>query len=82
MKSIGIVRKIDTLGRVVIPKELRDIMDLPEKSPVEIFVNEDQIIFTKYNPGCIFCGDVQNVIEYHDKYVCKNCLDEMGNISD
>lgn len=75
MKSTGIVRKIDELGRLVIPKELRRILDLNEKDPVEIFTDGDQIILRKYSPSCIFCDESQDVIEFKGKKVCKKCLE-------
>ena len=81
MKSIGIVRKMDNLGRVVIPKELRKIMDIPVKSPLEVFVDGDKIIFTKYNPGCTICGNMEEVLEWKNKNVCKDCLTEMSELS-
>ena len=56
MKALGIVRKVDILGRIVIPKELRDSLDIEDKDPLEIFVEGDRIILKKYNPSCIFCG--------------------------
>lgn len=76
MKSTGIVRKIDDLGRMVIPKELRNTMGIDKKDPMEIFVEEDKIILKKYEPGCIFCGNVEDVVDYKGKTICKNCLDE------
>lgn len=77
MKSLGIVRKIDTLGRLVIPKELRDKMDMPVETPMEIFTEGDTIILKKYQPACIFCSSMDGVQEFKDKRVCKKCLAEM-----
>ena len=77
MKSTGIVRKIDDLGRMVIPKELRETMDINKKDPMEIFVDNNTIILKKYEPGCLFCGDVENTIQFKDKVICKSCLNEM-----
>ncbi|TPG74000.1 AbrB/MazE/SpoVT family DNA-binding domain-containing protein [Brevibacillus laterosporus] len=75
MKSTGIVRKIDELGRIVIPKEIRNTQGLTFGTPMEMFVDEDQIVLRKYEPGCVLCGSVQN-LETHKtgKAVCKNCL--------
>jgi len=81
MKSTGIVRKIDDLGRMVIPKELRETLNLNKKDPMEIFVEEDKIILKKYEPGCIFCGDVDETVDYKGKVVCKDCLEETPDIA-
>lgn len=77
MKSTGIVRKVDELGRIVIPKELRRSLNIEEKDALEIYVDGEQIILKKYEPDCIFCGDARNVINYKGKNICKNCLEEM-----
>ena len=77
MKSTGIVRKIDGLGRIVIPKELRKRMGLDEGTSMEIFVEEGRIIFEKYEAGCIFCGEMEDTFEFEGKVVCKNCLDDI-----
>ena len=77
MKSIGIVRKIDELGRIVLPIELRNKMDINTKDSVEIFVDNDKIILKKYQPCCIFCGNADNVTMFKGKLVCHDCIDEM-----
>ncbi len=77
MKSTGIVRRIDSLGRIVLPIELRRIMDLDIKDPVEIFVDEEHIILKKYQPTCIFCNSGDDVISYKDKKICRVCLNEL-----
>ncbi|HBG75344.1 AbrB/MazE/SpoVT family DNA-binding domain-containing protein [Eubacteriales bacterium mix99] len=79
MKSTGIVRKVDELGRVVIPIELRRTLDIEEKDALEIYVDGEQIILKKYAPACIFCDDARDVIQYRGKNICKNCLAEMAN---
>ena len=81
MKSTGIVRKIDDLGRMVIPKELRKTMNIDKKDPMEIYVEEDKIILKKYEPGCIFCGDVEDTVDYKGKIICKNCLEDTQDIA-
>ena len=73
MRPLGIVRKVDILGRVVIPKELRDTLDIAEKDPIEIFVEDEKIILRKYNPTCVFCGSTNNVVIYKEKLVCEDC---------
>ena len=78
MKSTGIVRQIDDLGRIVIPKELRKTMDLDSKDSLEIYVENDTIIFSKYESGCIFCNELSNTFEYEGKTICKSCLEDMG----
>lgn len=77
MKSTGIVRKIDELGRIVLPKEIRKIFDLKEKDPVEIYTEDDRIVLMKYHPACIFCGDADNVIFFGGKRVCRTCVEKL-----
>lgn len=74
MKSTGIVRKIDELGRVVIPIELRRTMDLAEKDAVEIYVDGSSIILKKYEPTCLFCGESRNITQFKGKNLCAGCL--------
>ncbi|MEZ4358220.1 MAG: AbrB/MazE/SpoVT family DNA-binding domain-containing protein [Eubacteriales bacterium] len=81
MKSTGIVRKIDTLGRIVLPIELRRIMGLDIKDPVEIFVSEDSIILKKYQPTCMFCNSADDMVSFKDKKICKKCLNEINNLN-
>ncbi|ADQ15730.1 AbrB/MazE/SpoVT family DNA-binding domain-containing protein [Halanaerobium hydrogeniformans] len=73
-KTIGIVRKIDNLGRVVIPKELRKAKNINSGDPMEIFIEGDKIILRKYEPACIFCGSADDNFEYEGKSVCKECI--------
>ncbi|MEE0968421.1 MAG: AbrB/MazE/SpoVT family DNA-binding domain-containing protein [Clostridia bacterium] len=77
MKSTGIVRKIDELGRIVLPKEIRKVFDLKEKDPVEIYTDEDKIVLVKYHPSCIFCGDADDVIFFGGKRVCRSCIEKL-----
>ena len=79
MKSTGIVRKVDELGRVVIPIELRRTLDIAEKDALEIYVDADKIILKKYESACVFCGSADNVINYKNKNVCQACLAEMAS---
>ena len=78
MKSTGIVRRIDGLGRIVIPTELRKTMDLDEGTSMEIFVEENRIIFEKYEKGCIFCGEMDDTFEYMKKKICKKCASNIN----
>lgn len=77
MKSTGIVRKVDELGRVVIPIELRRNLDINVKDALEIFVDGEQIILKKYAPACIFCGQAKDVTSYKGKNICPACLEEL-----
>ncbi len=78
-KATGIVRHIDPLGRIVIPKELRTTFDLKVEDAVEIFVSDDgQIILKKYEPSCIFCNSMDDIISYGGKSICKECLEKIN----
>lgn len=77
MKSVGVVRKIDELGRIVLPKELRISLGISEGDQMEIYVEGDSVLLRKYEPTCIFCGDTRNVKVYKDKNVCANCMREL-----
>lgn len=78
MKSTGIVRKVDELGRIVLPIEIRKNMDIAKKGDaVEIFVDDERIILKKYQPSCIFCDNADNVTYYKGKLVCLDCIAEL-----
>ena len=77
MKSTGIVRRVDNLGRVVIPIELRRNLDIDVRDALEIFVDEDQIILKKYAPACIFCGQAKGVAPFKGKNICPGCKEEL-----
>ncbi|MBE6020120.1 MAG: AbrB/MazE/SpoVT family DNA-binding domain-containing protein [Firmicutes bacterium] len=77
MKATGIVRKVDELGRIVLPIELRRTLDIEIKDPLEIFVNDDCIILKKYTPACIFCGSAKNVKRIKEKNICSECIAEL-----
>jgi len=81
VKSTGVVRKVDELGRVVIPIELRRVLNISEKDPLEIYVDGDKIILKKYEPGCIFCGnaDAEEVVNFKGKNICTKCISEITN---
>ncbi|HHY70756.1 MAG TPA: AbrB/MazE/SpoVT family DNA-binding domain-containing protein [Thermoanaerobacterales bacterium] len=79
MKSTGIVRKVDELGRVVIPIELRRTLDISVKDALEIYVDSDKIILKKYEPACIFCGNADEVINFKGKNLCKTCAKELDH---
>ena len=77
MKSTGIVRKVDELGRIVLPIELRRTLDIAERDPLEIYMEGDSIILKKHNPACIFCGESENIYIYNDKNVCGKCIEDL-----
>ena len=78
MRSTGIVRKIDMLGRIVLPKELRDIYGIEEnKTAMSIYTEDDKIILKKYESCCIFCKEAKGVINFRGKLICKDCLQDI-----
>lgn len=77
MKSTGIVRKVDELGRIVLPIELRRNLGIEEKDSLEIYVEGNSVILRKYAPSCIFCDDATDVINFKGKNVCPKCLAEL-----
>ena len=77
MKSTGIVRKVDELGRIVLPIEMRRTLDIAEKDALEIYVDGDSIILRKYQPACIFCDNMKNVISFQGKNICPDCLEKL-----
>jgi len=74
MKSTGIVRKVDELGRIVLPIEMRRTLDIAEKDPVEIYVEGESVILRKYQAACVFCGSVKNIVTFKGRNVCSNCI--------
>lgn len=84
MKATGIVRKLDKLGRIVLPKELRRTMSIATGDPIEIFSNADSIVFAKYKEKCYICGNEDDLIEFKGKHVCHNCIDGLlkKNVND
>jgi transcriptional pleiotropic regulator of transition state genes len=79
MKATGIVRNIDELGRIVVPKEIRNRLGIAKNDPVDIYVDGDSIILKKYAPLCHFCGSGEDVIEFKDKTVCLACVGELSS---
>lgn len=78
MKSTGVVRKIDELGRIVLPSELRRVFGIREGDELEISVDGEKIILNKRLDLCLFCSSGENLIEYKDRRVCRNCAGELG----
>ncbi|MDD6309240.1 MAG: AbrB/MazE/SpoVT family DNA-binding domain-containing protein [Clostridia bacterium] len=77
MKSTGVVRRVDDLGRIVLPIELRHTLDIEEKDALEIYTEGNSIILKKYEPSCIFCGEAGDVIMYKGRNVCRSCILEL-----
>ena len=77
MKSTGIVRKVDELGRIVLPIELRRTLGIEEKDRIEIFVEGESVILRKYQPACIFCDNAKDLILYKGKNICQDCIRSM-----
>ncbi len=82
MKSTGIIRRVDELGRVVIPIEIRNQFNIAEKDPIEIYVDRSSIILKKFEPNCIFCGNTKNLIEYNDKLICEDCSKKIADLAE
>jgi AbrB family transcriptional regulator, transcriptional pleiotropic regulator of transition state genes len=81
MKSTGIVRKLDELGRITLPIELRRTLGVAERDPLEIFVDEDRIVLTKYEPADIFSGEKTDLVDYHGKKVSKESITELAKLA-
>ena len=82
MKSTGIIRRMDELGRVVIPIEIRNQFNIVEKDPIEIYVEGSSIVLKKFEPNCIFCGNTKNLLNYKDKLICKDCSTKIGKLKE
>ena len=80
MKATGIVRKVDELGRIVLPIELRRTLNIEIKDPLEIYVDGESIMLNKYQPACVFCGSSDNIKQIKGKNVCGNCVKELQNL--
>lgn len=77
MKATGIVRKVDELGRIVLPIELRKTLDIQRRDPIEIFVDADTILLKKYAPACILCGESEDLLEFKGKRICRSCVEKL-----
>ena len=80
MKSTGIIRRMDELGRVVIPIELRKNLGIAEKDPIEIYIDGTSVILKKYEPNCVFCNSTKDLTQYKDKLVCTKCISKLKDI--
>lgn len=82
MKSTGIIRRVDELGRIVIPIELRNKLKIAEKDPIEIYVDGSSIVLKKLEETCVFCGSTKNVTKYKDKLICDKCIKNIKDLED
>ena len=80
VKSTGLVRKVDELGRIVLPIEMRRTLDIAEKDALEIYVEGSSVILKKYKPSCIFCDSTKDVQDFKGKNVCPKCLKELKEL--
>ncbi|MGZ9583399.1 AbrB/MazE/SpoVT family DNA-binding domain-containing protein [Paenibacillus marinisediminis] len=80
MKPAGVVRKVDQLGRIVLPKSLRKRYQMNEGDPVEILVQGDHIILERYRPKCVFCGSMEEVSEFKERHICTQCMMDMAHL--
>ena len=79
MKSTGIVRKVDELGRIVLPIELRRTLGIKEKDALEIYVDENTVMLKKYEPACIFCDSAKDITVFKGKNICAHCMKELAH---
>ena len=80
MKSTGMVRRIDELGRIVVPSEIRQTLGIQLKDSIEIFVEDDRIILQKYQPSCVFCKETADLVYYGEKRVCRACIEKLEKL--
>lgn len=79
MRAVGIVRKVDNLGRVVVPKEIRKAFEMDNNDLVEIYTDKDSVILKKYCPECVFCGKVDYVHQFEGKNICSACMEAIAD---
>ena len=80
MKSTGVVRKVDELGRIVLPAEIRQSLGIEVKDPLEFFVDGERIILKKYQPGCVFCGGMEGLSAFEGKVLCASCIKKLKSL--
>ena len=80
MKSTGIVRKVDELGRIVLPIEMRRTLDIGEKDSLEIYVEGSSIILKKYKPSCAFCDGGRDISVFRGRNICARCIKELKSL--
>lgn len=81
MKSTGIVRRVDGLGRIVLPMELRNLLNIGPRDSLEIYMDGSSIILKKYEPQCVFCDNAGDMVLFNGKNVCKDCIKKLGSYS-
>ena len=79
LRPVGDIRRVDRLGRIVIPVNVRKMFDLQEGSPLEMFIDGDKIVFRKYISQCAFCGSSENLKSLNDNFICESCLAKLNN---
>lgn len=80
MNNTGMIRRIDELGRIVIPIEIRNRFDIKEKDPMEIYVDDGSIVIKKYETKCYFCENSEDLIEFRDKLICNKCIKDINKL--
>ena len=80
MKSTGIVRKVDDLGRIVLPVELRRTLDISERDELEIYFESDRIVLQKHESSCLFCGSSHGLVTYRGKHICQSCVKNISKV--
>lgn len=78
MKSTGIVRKVDELGRIVLPIELRRTLDIAEKDPLEIYMEGESIVLRKFQTACVFCDSTKDIVSFRGKNICAECIRQIS----
>ncbi len=82
MKSTGIIRDVDRMGRVVIPKEIRSQLKIESEDSLEIFMDGDSIVLKKYKPACFFCDTLDEIVNYKGYNVCINCIENLKSLKE
>lgn len=80
MKTPGMIRKIDELGRIVIPQGIRKALDIETGDSLELFLEEEKLVIRKYSLACVFCGEREQLLVYQEKHICQNCLDTLRKV--
>ena len=80
MRPTSIVRKVDELGRIVLPIELRRVLDIAERDEMEMYLEDDKVILRKFEPTCVFCSEARGLITYRGKTICKDCIRSMNQM--
>ena len=78
MKSTGIIRKVDELGRIVLPIELRRTLDFEVRDEMEIFIDDGKIVLQKFEPTCTFCGASRGLVPFRGKNICNECMENLS----